>query len=68
MQLKVKKAFLWAFRGCDVVAFEPGQTIPGDDQDLVRVATEQGWVEGEEKKIDAPENKAKKPPENKKAK
>lgn len=65
MQLKIKRGFLWAFRGCDVVSFEAGQTVDTEDKDLIDVSVHEGWAETEEKKLDAPANKAKKPPENK---
>ena len=44
-RLKAKAAFSWAFRGCDVVEFEEGEDIDTDDQDLVDVATAEGWAD-----------------------
>lgn len=42
MQLKIKRGFLWAFRGCDVVSFESGQTVDTEDQDLINVSVHEG--------------------------
>jgi hypothetical protein len=44
MKLKVKKLFSWAHRGVDVEEFQVGQTIETEDADLIRVATDEGWV------------------------
>lgn len=44
MQLKVKQAFKWAHRHVDVKEHKPGDVIDTDDKDLIRVATEEGWV------------------------
>lgn len=44
MQLKVKKAFKWAHRHVDVQEFEVGDVIDTEDEDLIRVATEEGWA------------------------
>lgn len=44
MQLKVKQAFKWAHRHVDVKEYKPGDVIDTDDKDLIRVATEEGWV------------------------
>ena len=43
--LKAKTNFSWAFRGCDVVEFKEGEDIDTDDQDLVDVATAEGWAD-----------------------
>lgn len=42
--LKVKKTFSWAHRNVDVKEHVKGETIETDDEDLVRVATEEGWA------------------------
>ena len=60
MQLKVKKAFKWAHRHVDVQEHNVGDVIDTEDEDLIRVATEEGWAaeEGSEDDADA-EAKAK---------
>ena len=47
MQLKVKKAFKWAHRHVDVQEHNVGDVIDTEDEDLIRVATEEGWVSKE---------------------
>lgn len=42
--LKAKKTFSWAYRNVDVREHVKGEIIETDDEDLVRVATEEGWV------------------------
>lgn len=42
--LKVKKAFKWAHRHVDVKEYAVGDFIETDDEDLIRVATEEGWA------------------------
>ena len=55
MQLKVKKAFKWAHRHVDVQEHNVGDVIDTEDEDLIRVATEEGWVsKGKEPKPEAP--------------
>jgi hypothetical protein len=44
MKLTVKKPFSWAHKGVTVVAYEAGQTIETDDQDLIDVSTKEGWT------------------------
>lgn len=44
MQLKVKEAFKWAHRHVDVQEHNVGDVIDTKDEDLIRVATEEGWV------------------------
>lgn len=44
MQLKVKKSFKWAHRHVDVQEYNVGDVIDTEDEDLIRVATEEGWV------------------------
>lgn len=44
-KLIAKTNFSWAHRGCDVVEYEDGQEIDTEDQDLVAVATAEGWAE-----------------------
>ncbi len=63
MELKAKTAFSWAHRGVEVKHYEAGQVIDTDDQDLIDVATAEGWVEKASKPAEskarksAPENK-----------
>lgn len=58
MQLKVKQAFKWAHRHVDIKEYKPGDVIDTDDKDLIRVATEEGWVakakDAKEPKPEAP--------------
>lgn len=44
MKLKVIKAFDWAHRGVQVERFEAGSIIDTEDEDLIRVATGEGWA------------------------
>lgn len=44
MRLKVTKTFSWAYRGCDVVEHSKGEIIETLDEDLIRVAVEEGWA------------------------
>ena len=45
MFLKVKEAFSWAYRGVDVQSYAVGDVLDTEDEDLIRVAIEEGWVE-----------------------
>lgn len=46
MKLKIIKSFDFAHRGCDVQAYPKGVEIDTDtaDPELVKVATEEGWI------------------------
>jgi hypothetical protein len=44
MELKAKQAFSWAHQGTQVEHFEKGQIIETEDQDLIDVATQEGWA------------------------
>lgn len=44
MKLKVIKAFEWAHQNVRVESYAKGQTIETEDEDLIRVATSEGWV------------------------
>lgn len=44
MELKAKQAFSWAHQGTQVEHFEKGQIIETEDQDLIDVATKEGWA------------------------
>lgn len=64
MELKVIKPFDWAHQGVRVESFAKDQVISTEDEDLIRVATDEKWVSkvrggGEAKtQVAAPENKA----------
>ena len=45
MHLKAKKDFSWAHQGIRIEEFKKGQRIETDDEDLIRVSTEEGWAE-----------------------
>lgn len=45
MHLKAKKDFSWAHQGVRIEEFKKGQRIETDDEDLIRVSTEEGWAE-----------------------
>ena len=47
MKLTVKKPFSWAHKGVTIEAFEKGQVIETDDEDLIDVATKEGWASKE---------------------
>lgn len=44
MKLIAKQDFSWAHRGVQIEEFKKGQEIDTDDQDLIKVSTEQGWA------------------------
>lgn len=43
--LKAKNDFSWAHRGVEIEQFAKGQLIETEDEDLIRVSTEEGWAE-----------------------
>lgn len=45
MKLIAQQPFSWAHRGVLVEHFAEGQVIETDDQDLIDVATREGWAE-----------------------
>jgi hypothetical protein len=53
MQLKVKEAFKWAHQHVNVQEHNVGDVIDTEDEDLIRVATEEGWAAEEGKDDDA---------------
>lgn len=58
MKLSITKTFDFAHGGHRVVRYEAGQEIEAEDQELVDVATAEGWAEPEGKaQAAAPENK-----------
>lgn len=58
MKLHITKTFSFAHGGHRVVQYEAGQEVDADDQELIDVATTEGWAESAEKaKAAAPENK-----------
>jgi len=44
MKLTVIKDFSWAHRGVEIEQFEKGAVIETEDADLIKVATDEGWV------------------------
>ena len=65
MKLTAKTAFSWAHRGVQIEHFEVGQVIETEDQDLIDVATAEGWAEGEKAAKPAQNKAIKAAPENK---
>ena len=45
MKLKVIKGFDWAHRGVEIESFSAGAEVATEDDDLIRVATSEGWAE-----------------------
>ena len=52
--LKVKKAFKWAHRHVDVKEYAKGDFIETDDEDLIKVSTDEGWTAKTTEKPDNP--------------
>lgn len=44
MKLIAQEDFSWAHRGVEVEHFEKGAEIETDDEDLIEVATREGWA------------------------
>ncbi len=44
MKLTVKKPFSWAHQGVRVVAYEAGQEIETEEEDLIAVAVKEKWA------------------------
>jgi hypothetical protein len=44
MQLEVKKTFTWAHQHVNVQQHTAGEVIETEDEDLIRVACEEGWA------------------------
>lgn len=65
--LKIKQDFPFAHDGVRVVHYFAGDDLPEDDPELVRVATEEGWIEpaGEDKSPAKSAKAMKAAPENK---
>lgn len=62
MKLKITQDFAFAHRGVERREYVAGEVIEVDDQELIEVATREGWATP----ADQPEEKAKKrAPENK---
>lgn len=55
MKLIAIAAFSWAHAGIVVERFEPGEVIETEDQDLIDVATREGWAEIEGAKAVEPD-------------
>lgn len=62
MQIKAKSNFSWAHQGVRIEHFEAGQVIDTEDQELITVATSEGWAEEVKAHKGAPENKGKTKP------
>jgi hypothetical protein len=59
----IEQDFSWAHNHVDVKTYTKGDTLETDDQDLIDVATVEGWIRPAEEKATkarkaAPENKA----------
>lgn len=63
MKLIAIAAFSWAHAGIVVERFEPDQVIETDDQDLIDVATREGWAEPEGAEVVVPDPAPAPPPE-----
>ncbi|WP_343735260.1 hypothetical protein [Acidovorax sp.] len=44
MKLIAKQDFSWAHRGVEIEEFKKGQEIDTEDQDLIKVSTDEGWA------------------------
>lgn len=44
MKLKAKQPFSWAHDGVRIESYETGQEIDTDDEELINVATREGWA------------------------
>lgn len=54
----VKQNFRWAHQGCFIQEYVKGEKLDSDDENLIRVATQEGWIAAETKAAKAaPENK-----------
>lgn len=64
MKLIAQQNFSWAHRGVEVEHFETGAEIDTDDEDLIEVATAEGWAapaDGEPARAPKPGRKPKAP-------
>lgn len=52
MKLVALQGFSWAHAGVRIEQFEKGQLIETEDEDLIKVAFQEGWVEDAEKPQD----------------
>lgn len=57
MELIALQDFSWAHRGVQIEEFKEGQTITTDDEDLIRVAKDEGWASEDGQKPVAPRKK-----------
>jgi hypothetical protein len=68
MKLQIIKPFDWAHRGVEIVAYAAGE-IETTDEDLIRVAIDQGWAVLEvSAHLSAPETAETKPKRGRKPK
>ena len=44
MKFTVIKEFDWAHRGVEIEKFEKGAALETEDADLIKVATDEGWI------------------------
>lgn len=57
MKFKVIKSFSWAFRGVEVINFNEGDPLETEDEELIKVAKQEGWISAENS-VKKNENKA----------
>lgn len=57
MKLTATQDFSWAHRGVEVEEFKKGAVIETEDEDLIKVATDEGWAKksGKADKADSTE-------------
>jgi hypothetical protein len=44
MKFKVIKEFSWAFRGVEIISFNEGDPLETEDEELIKVAKQEGWI------------------------
>lgn len=50
MKLTIKKNFTYWHGGCNAVTYEEGQEVEVEDEEMIAVATSEGWAASEEAK------------------
>ena len=58
MKLIAQQPFKWAHQNVNVVEYAEGDVIDTDDEDLIRVSTDEGWTAEEGKEKPAKRGKA----------
>lgn len=53
MKLTIKKTFTYWHGGCNAATYEEGQEVEVEDEEMIAVATSEGWA-AEAKKTKAP--------------